>query len=290
MEDAFYSFMKDKISHFLKDFAFVVAGSILFSCSINMFLLPGGVVNGGVSGIATALNLRFGVHIGLVMLLVNIPLVAANAFVYGPRFIARSVLGVVLTSLFTDTLVYFPVTVTDPFLCSVIGGVLMGCACGIIFSHGYNTGGTDLIVFLIRKRFKRISAGRIVLIADGIIIIASAFLLQNYLGVFYSALCVYVQSVVLDTVISGAERAKLVLVITERTKEVGASLSSLGRGVTVLHGYGYHTEKSKGVLLCALRKHELYRAKKAISTVDPAAFTILLDSSQIIGQGFEEKL
>ena len=272
MEDAFYSFMKDKISHFLKDFAFVVAGSILFSCSINMFLLPGGVVNGGVSGIATALNLRFGVHIGLVMLLVNIPLVAANAFVYGPRFIARSVLGVVLTSVFTDTLVYFPVTVTDPFLCSLIGGVLMGCA------------------FLIRKRFKRISAGRIVLIADGIIIIASAFLLQNYLGVFYSALCVYVQSVVLDTVISGAERAKLVLVITERTKEVGASLSSLGRGVTVLHGYGYHTEKSKGVLLCALRKHELYRAKKAISTVDPAAFTILLDSSQIIGQGFEEKL
>lgn len=282
--------MKRKIADFLKDFVFIVAGAILFSCSINMFFLPGGIVNGGVSGIATALNLRFGAHIGLIMLLVNIPLIAANAFVYGPRFIARSVAGVLLTSLFTDALVFFPVTVTDPFLCSVIGGVLMGCACGIIFSHGYNTGGTDLIVFLIRKKFKRISAGSIVLIADGIIIIASAFLLHNYLGVFYSSLAVYVQSLVLDTVLSGAERSKLVLVVTEHTKEVGASLSSLGRGVTILHGYGYHTEKTKGVLLCALRKHEIYRAKKAVSKADPAAFTILLDSSQVIGQGFEEKL
>lgn len=282
--------MKKKFVMFFRDFVWAVAASILFSCAINMFFLPGGIVNGGVSGLATALDLRFGVQIGLVMLLVNIPLIIANAVVYGVRFVIRSIIGVVLVSFFTDTLVFFPVTVTDPFLCSVIGGVIMGLACGLIFSHGYNTGGTDLVVFLVRKRYKRISTGSIILIVDFIIIVASAVLLNNYLGVFYSMLTVYVQSVVVDMVLSGAERSKLVIVVTENVKDVGTALSGLGRGVTVIHGYGYHTERTKGILLCALRRHELYRAKTAITAADPAAFTILLDSSQVIGKGFVEKL
>lgn len=282
--------MKKKIFEAVNEMIVVLIGSAIFAASLNMFLIPAGVVQGGVTGIATALNIRFGWHVGLMILLINIPLIAANFFVNGWRFILKSAVGVLLTSVFADTLVFFPVTVTDPFLCALIGGGVMGCGCGILFTRGYTTGGSDLLVFLIKKKWKRISTGKLILLIDIFVIVGAAVLLQSYMGIFYSALTIYIQTSVVDLFLSGADKTKLFIIVTENVNQVAKTLSGLQRGVTVLEGYGFHTERPKGVLICVVKNVQLYAAKTAVMKADSAAFTMIADCTETYGEGFKELL
>ena len=282
--------MKEKIKSILLSILALLAGGVLFAMAMNMFLLPAGIVQGGVTGIASALNIRFGIPVGLMMVAINIPLLLLNIRVNGWRFIGLTAAGVLITSIASEFLNFFPVTMLDPFLCSVIGGALMGVAIGLIFSGGFTTGGTDLIVFLIRRKWKRIPIGKLVLIIDVIIIGASAILLKNFMGIFYSAITIYVQSLTLDRFLTGTERTRLFLVITDNPDDVAAALSNLGRGVTLLDGKGYFTGKEKGVVMCAVTPREVFNAQNAVSSADPRAFSVIADCSQTVGEGFNRKI
>ncbi len=283
--------MKEKIYNGAKEIFALVFGALLFAVSLNMFLRPAEVVQGGVTGIATTVNILFGVDMGLTMVVCNIPLILLSAKVYGLRFIAKGAVGVMVTSIFTDILAYMPsdlFTVDDPFLCALFGGITMGMGCGIMFTRGYTTGGTDLVAFLIKKVRPALSIGRLVLICDSVIIIGAAAVLQNWIGILYSALTIFIQSTVVDLILNGADRTKLFLVITEKGEAVSAALASLNRGVTLLKGQGYHTERDKTVIMCVVKPRQVYSARTAINSADPAAFTVVADCSQTYGQGFTE--
>lgn len=283
--------MKDKLYNIAKEISALNFGSLLFAVSLNMFLRPAEVVQGGVTGVATAVNILFGVDMGLTMVVCNIPLILLAAKVYGLRFIAKGAVGVLATSIFTDIMAYMPsdlFTVNDPFLCSLFGGITMGVGCGIMFTRGYTTGGTDLVAFLIKKVRPALSIGRLVLICDSVIIIGAAAVLGNWFGIFFSALTVFIQSTVVDLILNGADRTKLFLVITEKGEAVSAALAALNRGVTLLKGQGYHTERDKTVIMCVVKPGQVYSARTAISNADPAAFTVVADCSQTYGQGFKE--
>ncbi|MCI8332772.1 MAG: YitT family protein [Clostridiales bacterium] len=280
--------MKKKVYSVLNEMIVVMIGAVLFAASLNMFLLPADVVQGGVTGIAAALNIRFGWDVGLMILLINIPLIFANVFVNGWRFILKSAIGVIVTSVFVDTLTFFPVTVTDPFLCALIGGGVMGCGCGLLFTKGYTTGGSDLLAFLCKKKWKRISTGKLILLVDVFVILGAAILLQSYMGIFYSALTIYIQTSVVDLFLSGADKTKLFIIVTEQTEAVADALTQLERGVTVLKGYGYHTDRSKGILISVVKNMQLYTAKMAVMQADTAAFMMIADCSETYGEGFKD--
>lgn len=166
----------------------------------------------------------------------------------------------------------------------------MGCGCGILFTRGYTTGGSDLLVFLIKKKWKRISTGKLILLIDIFVIVGAAVLLQSYMGIFYSALTIYIQTSVVDLFLSGADKTKLFIIVTENVNQVAKTLSGLQRGVTVLEGYGFHTERPKGVLICVVKNVQLYAAKTAVMKADSAAFTMIADCTETYGEGFKELL
>ncbi|MCI8589661.1 MAG: YitT family protein [Clostridiales bacterium] len=280
--------MKKKIYSILNETMIVIIGAVLFAASLNMFLLPADVVQGGVTGIAAALNIRFGFDVGLLILLINIPLIFANVFVNGWRFILKSAIGVIITSVFVDTLTFFPVTVTDPFLCARIGGGVMGCGCGLLFTRGYTTGGSDLLAFLCKKKWKKISTGKLIFMVDVFVILGAALLLKSYMGIFYSALTIYIQTSVVDLFLSGADKTKLFIIVTEQTDAVAEALTQLERGVTVIKGYGYHTDRTKGILISVVKNMQLYTAKTAVMQADTAAFMMIADCSETYGEGFKD--
>ena len=283
--------MKETLYNVLKEAAALIFGSALFALSLNTFLRPAEVVQGGITGVATAVNILLGVDMGLTMVVCNIPLILLAARVYGLKFIAKGAVGVLATSLFTDVMAYMPpglFTVNDPILCSVFGGITMGVGCGVMFTRGYTTGGTDLIAFLIKKARPALSIGRLVLISDAVIILGAAAVLGNGIGVLYSALTVFIQSEVVDMILNGADLTKLFLVITENGDAVSAALSALNRGVTLLRGKGHHTERDKTVIMCVVKPRQVYAARTAINGADPAAFTVVADCSQTYGRGFSE--
>jgi len=276
-----------KTREFSGDCLALLGGAALFSMAMNLFLLPGGIVLGGMTGIATVLNLYFSLPIGLVILVLNLPLMALGARRFGRGFLVRTLIGVGATSFAADWLRIFPVTVTDPLICSALGGIAAGASVGILLARGYTTGGTDLVVCLLKPMLPRVSAGVLLMLADGVIILGAAAILGDFTGIFYSIICTVTAGKVTDLLLSGARRAAQVLVITDRADAVRMEiLSEMERGVTVLEGRGGFSGAPKQVLLCVVSKPELHRLRRIVAAHDPDAFVIVSDAAEVLGEGF----
>jgi len=278
---------RDSIKRFFGECAAVITGSVLFSMSLNMFLLPSKIVLGGMTGIATVLNLFFGAPVGITIIILNIPLIIANTFFFGKGFLRRTVIGVITTSLASDILTVFPITETDPLLCSILGGLSMGAAVGILIARGYTTGGTDLVACLVKLKWKGASTGTLVMMCDLVIIVGAALVTENISGLFYSVICTWISGRVLDVILSGARQAGQAFIITSKPDEtVALILKRLDRGVTVLHGEGGYTGEERRVIMCAVPKRELFYLKELVAECDPGAFLVIADATEVTGKGF----
>lgn len=289
---------KEKWRQGLADGLVIIAASLLFSASVNMFIEPARLIMGGVTGIATAANLLSDglLPIGMTALALNIPLLIAVWVVYGFRFIGKTLVCTVATSLATDYFKLWPtlrIAENDAMfalLAAIFGGILMGAALGMLFARGYNTGGTDLLVFLIRRKHKRLSAGTIVFITDCLIVLGSAIANKSLEMIFFSAITIYVQSKTIDFVVSGFHRARSVFIISEKEAEIAAALAEkLERGVTLLNGRGYYSGNERQVILCAIPPKQVHQLKSLVEEIDPDAFLIIGEASEVAGYGFEKR-
>jgi len=288
--------MKNKIAgHFsirelLYEILILFVGSVIFAASLNMFLLPAGIVIGGVTGISTILNILFKTPVGLFIIIINIPLVAVNWLIFGRKFIMRSLIGIVFTSAATDLITFLPVTLEDPLLCAIFGGVCMGVSLGLLYSRGITTGGTDLVACLLKRRFKRLSTARLVFVTDFIIVAASSFVTGEWNVIFYSVIAISISSYTTDLVLGGTSRAKVAYIFSAKTEEIANAITvKLERGVTVLYAKGWYSKNDKPVLMCVVKRQQLFDMKQLINSIDPKAFIIVSDASEVVGYGFESK-
>lgn len=183
-----------------RDIFFVTVGALLFGVSLDVFLLPGKIVLGGFTGIATLLNIVFNLHAGTVILILNVPFAIVNVKYHGFRFLLKAFIGIFATSAACELLLFLP-GVADPLFCAVAGGALMGAACALLFTRGFTTGGTDLVAWLLRVKFDNFSIGTLIFLSDAVIILAAAAIIRSVEGLLLSVLSVAVCSLTLDTVL-----------------------------------------------------------------------------------------
>ena len=268
-------------------FAFF-GGAALFGVSMNMFLSPGGVVMGGATGIATVINfINDKAPIGVLIIAMNVPLLLMNIKISGFRSMIHTVLGIALSSVAIDLMTFLPHTMEDPLLCAILGGVTMGTGAGLMLTRGFTTGGSDLAAVLLKRKFRRLSTGRLILIIDVIVVVGAALVMHSFESVIYSSVSIFAYSVALDAVMGGAEKAKMAIIISEKHAELAALVSEkLERGVTLLHGGGWYTKQDKEVIMCVVKRNEEFNLKQIVESVDRDAFMIFCDASQVLGEGF----
>lgn len=282
--------LKCKGKHLLEESIVLIAGSVLFAVSMKMFLLPSQTVIGGVTGIATILNILFGTPVGVMIVLINVPLVLINALKFGFRFMLKTIIGIAITSVATDALFFLGPVTEDRLLCALFGGIAMGASLGILFSRGYTSGGTDLIACLVRLKAKKLSAAQIIFVADAFIVICSCIILKDFSNIFYSLIAIGASTLTIDYVSAGINRAKLALIICDKTEEVSeAILKDLHRGTTLLTAKGGFTQKDRQVILCVVKKSEIYDLKQVVNRTCPNAFLIFSDAAEVKGEGFESE-
>lgn len=275
---------------FLKDATMVLLGSVMFAAALNVFLLPKGITVGGVSGIATALNILFSLPVGVIMIALNLPLLIANAIVYGIKFIYRTFVGIVLTSVMTDLLWFLPHSESEPLICAIFGGACMGVGLGIMFSCGVTTGGTDLAACLLKKKFPGMPTSALMLITDVVIIFSCAIALGNFEGVVFSLIAGVANALTIEFAQGGLLKSKLMIVICNDDKAISdVLLNQVDRGVTLLECRGAYSGQDKKMLICAVKRGELFFAKKSVLATDPTAFIIITDAASVHGEGFEFK-
>ncbi len=264
------------------------AGCALFGIGLSLFLTPCGVILGGASGIAVLIHRYIPLPVGAGIILVNLPLLIFSVRLTGWRGMARTILGVLAASLSTDIWAALPAATDDPLLGAVFGGAIMGAGGALMLPRGVTTGGTDLAAYLICKKQKRIKFGTVIMLIDAVIVSGAAVLSGNFSGIIYSAAAITAYSVALDAVMGSLGRAKLSLIISEKHEEIGNAITrDISRGVTVLNGRGWFTGTERAVILCVVKRSELFALKTLVRTVDPAAFLIISDAAQVLGHGFE---
>ena len=266
-----------------------MAGSALFSVSVNMFSAPGNIVQGGLTGVATVINhLLPALPIGTAIFMMNIPLFFVAWRYLRAGFLIRTLCATAIFTSFIDlgSLVIAPYT-GDKLLACIFCGVLAGVGLSLIFMTGATTGGTDIVAMLIRRKNPRISMGRIILVADFAVLLLSFAVYGEIESIMYAVIVIFLASKVIDTVLYGNDHSKLLMIITGRSEDIlSAILVETGRGATLLDVKGGYTMQNKSLILCAARKIQIRNILRLISLKDPGAFTIVCDAGEIVGEGF----
>ncbi len=275
-------------SHLWLDILKTVVGCAIFSLGFDLFLIPNGLNSGGISGLAMIIRelIPFG-SVGTISLLLNLPLFALAGLKIGKKFFWGSLLGMILLSLFIDLFAYLPQIETEPLLGAIYGGVICGLGGGIVFASGHSTGGSDIVVRLLKKKWPFVPLGIFVTAFDVIVAILTGLVFHDITNMLYCVISVFVTGRVVDAVIYRFDYSKVALIVTDHYKEVARRLGDeLHRGATFLEGEGSYSGTPKKVVLTAVKQQQVTEMKNIVSEIDPDAFIIVQEAHQVLGDGF----
>lgn len=271
----------------LKDYSMIIIGSLLYVLGLKVFITPMHIPTGGIAGIALLGNYIWGLPIGIVSMVLNIPLLFFGYKILGKDFFFKTLFMTVFSSVLIDLSGFLPAYNGDILLASIFGGIIKGFGFGLIIRAGGTSGGTDVIgKYLYRKR--AIPLGTTGMTINVFVMILSAVMLKSLESLFYGIIMSYAVSVVMDKIIYGGDVQKNALIITSKPDEVSKEIMTvLHHGVTGLEGKGMYTGNDRMVLMCVVRRHEITTLKKLILEIDEGAFMMLSDVSEVFGRGFK---
>ncbi|MBO7377305.1 MAG: YitT family protein [Clostridia bacterium] len=288
----------------------VILGTVAYSIGMTFFVNPHDLAPGGFTGVAVILNRAikalsasgFELDLGIIVFALNVPLLIVGLIKLGKEFLVGTVFGTILLSLFTylfgdEMLRGFLLgrgqtwfIVESPIVASIFGGIMMGVGLGLVFHAGATTGGTDIIVKLLRQKYRYARTGRIFFITDTIICISSLPVVGwKVETVLYAIMSMFVCNYVLDLVLYGTDGAKQVYVISNSSKTIAERiLKELDIGATYLEGTGAFSGEKKEVLLCVVKKQLYPKLKDIVKQEDPRAFLIVGSANEVFGEGYKD--
>lgn len=281
--------MKKNASKFIVDLLYFIIGAAIYSVAVNMFLSPNGISPGGFTGVATVVNYLTQIPTGVMLFVFNIPVLILGYIKMGGMFILKtSFVTALMSSALDISAQLLPPLKTDGILASLFGGILMGLGLSLILLRGATTGGIDIIAKLINRKYRHLSVGKIILMADGFVIILTALVYKNAEIALYSVVAIYAGTRVMDILLYGADRGKIIYIVTSQPDLICREINNtIGRGVTRLSVVGGYTGENRTMLMCTVRVHEAVAVHDVIREYDERAFIVVSDAGEIIGEGFK---
>lgn len=274
--------------HIAYDLICCVIGSALVGMALSVFTVPNNIAPGGVSGLATALAYVTGIHVSVLTLALNIPILLAAWRSMGKRTFFYTLICTGLLSLFIELADrYLPRYTGNVLIAAVYGGVICGLGMGLLFLRDITTGGTDLLALLLKKIFPNVPSGAMLMCVDIAVVVIAVAIFRDIEVALTSAITIYVTSKVIDTLAQGVEYAKVIYVVTDKGAELSAVLNEhTARGNTLIKAVGGYTGAEKQLLITVTRRNVLSQTLHLIKQVDPAAFTFVTNSTEVHGEGF----
>lgn len=273
----------------LIDVIFIFLGCVIASLGVNLFLSHAKLLSGGATGIALILEYTIGLPAGIVVFILNIPLLILSYKKLDKSFTLYTAIGMLSLSIslmLTKPLTNLITLENDLLIFCIYGGVLCGIGYGLVFLRNGSTGGTDIITMLIRKKFSNFNIGALGFSLNIIIIILGAIIF-GIPQALYTLISLFIQSTVLDRMLKGFSSKKLLLILTEKEEEViEYVIKDLNRGITSLFAEGEYTHDRKKMLYCIVTSRQMILLKNIVHQIDPKAFITIIDISEVRGKGF----
>ncbi len=272
----------------LKRLLFVTLGTVLFVVGTSFFIVPAGLVPGGITGFATLTQygvnqLGWYVNLGIIVLLFNIPIMLMGLIGISKTFVYYSIYSVMLQSIlfgiFDDRAMIFG---NDIFASSIFGGILIGLGASVALKSGSSLGGIDILSQFLALKFK-VSVGHISLIANGIIL-TIALLIFDVQITLYTMLALAVTNLLVDRVHTAYKRVRLEIITPKGDEVKSALIAEFIRGITVLSGVGAYTGESRAMLWMVTQTHEVYDIKRIVLAIDPDAFITMTPIRHLSGK------
>ena len=281
---------KTKVCNQVRSYLIITLAGVLYARSFDWFYAPNAFTVGGFTGISQIINFFAPVlPVGVMIIVLNVPLFAIGLKKFGFAFLFKSIYTMALSSILIDVIAAMhEFSPMDPLLACLYGGVTLGVASGLLFREEATTGGSELGAWIVRSHIERLSIGNICLGIDLTIILIYAAVFRSLNNALYGALALYITTKVLDLVVYGQNTAKVAYIISDRYEQIMKEMLARDMGVTLLSGRGGYTGQERPLLFCAIRKKEVVSIKRYIKEMDPDAFFIVCDASEVLGEGFGE--
>ena len=265
-----------------------IVGSVIFAAGFAFFLMPNDMSPGGISGLSLVIVelLNFG-SVGTLSIAINTPLFIMGGVKIGRKFFFGSLLGMLLSNALIDLFATFGLPAVEPLIGVLYGGVICGVGLGIVFVNGTSTGGSDILVRLLKLKYRNVPIGQISIWFDAIVVVLTGIVFQDLNKALYTGITVFICGKMVDAVVYRFDYSKVALIISKEYEAIAQAIGEkLDRGATFLHGEGSYTHKNTKVVLAAVKKQQLTELKELVMEIDSNAFVIVQEAHQVLGDGF----
>ena len=278
-----------KISKFIGRYIVITFAACIYAVGISMFLDPNNLAPGGLTGAAVILTRIIPITLGTLIVIMNIPIMILGAWKFGARFTLSTLYTLVVSSAFMEVFERMGYVIThDKILAALVGGTLMGAGMGLCLRMETTTGGIDIIIKVLRQKYRQVKSGEMYLIIDGLILAAAALYFKDIEVSMYAGVAIVVSTYILDKVLYGSDEAKLVYIVSNKRKIIATRMMvELNMGVTLVEGKGAYNMENTEVIMCVMHKQNLTKVRNLVSEVDPEAFMIVSSATEVFGEGFK---
>lgn len=274
----------------IKNILLDCTATLLWSMALVMVILPNEIAPGGTTGITVLINYFFGLPLGMLSFLVNLPMLIYAWFVLGRNFVLQTMITTLIFTIGYDwvvPLLNLPQYTNDPLMGAIMAGVLNGTATGLVFMHGSSGGGTDLFTKIVKRLRPHLSVGQIVLCVNGVVMSSVALLYGSLEALLYGLVMTFTSGQVVDLILNGASSANSITIMTSKPDEVAQQIiHGLNRSATIVHGEGAYAHHELAVMFCVVRKHEMQKLRNLVHDTDSRAFLIVHEAKQVYGGNF----
>lgn len=284
--------MNNKISRVGLDIMADIAGGLLIGFGTYNFTVALEFPMVGISGIALIFYHLFNIPIGISSMVLNVPIALICYKFLGRHFFFNSIRTIIITSVIIDTVSpMFPLFTGDRMLAAICAGVLSGFGYGLIYMRNSSTGGTDFVIMSVKKIKPHLTIGKISFALEALIIIAGTLAVSRQIeNLIYGMIISFIMSTVMDKVMYGLSAGKMTLVVTRKSEEVARRINEeTDRGCTFIKAQGSYSEEEMDVVMCACSNKQMFAIRAAVKEVDPDAFIIIMESNEVVGEGFKKE-
>ncbi len=279
-----------KIRKIIINFLTLTLGAVTFAAGVACFLDPNSIASGGISGVAIIITKFLEIiPTGTLIALINIPIMIVGTLRFGFKFLASTMYAVLVSSAAIDLLDAWVGPLTDNlFLATIAGAVLVGAGIGLIFRTGSTSGGTDVIVKLLRLKYRHMPTGAVFSVVDGLVCLTSGIVFKNVEITIYAAIALMIQGFVMNKVLYGGDGARMIYVISSKNTVIADRLmKEVDVGATFVRGSGAYTGDEREVLMVVMRAKLLPQVRDVVKQEDDGAFMIVTNATSVFGEGFK---
>ncbi|MDN9008453.1 YitT family protein [Brevibacillus laterosporus] len=279
---------KTTLSSFLLKFIFITIGAVMMAVSLELFLVPNKVIDGGIAGISIMMSSITNLPLGLFLFFFNLPFLIIGFKQIGKTFAISTLYGIAIMSLTTSMLHHVPAFTNEKMLAVLFGGVILGVGVGLVIRFGGTLDGTEIVAILLSRK-TRVPVGQLIMFINFFIFIMAGFVFE-WDSAMYSIFTYYIAFKLIDIVVEGLNESKSVTIISKEYEEISEAINArLGRSTTYVYARGGYSKEETQMIYCVVTRLEVAKLRAIIHEIDDNAFIAIEHVSDVSGGNFAKK-